>query len=66
MLKLLKKITFYLIIILVIMYGYHFMTGKSITTLPREIVDKLQQKDTRTESTNPRYYTDPAKDIPKD
>ena len=66
MFKLVKKIALYLIITLGIIYGYHDMTGKSIATLPRDIVNKLQQKDTRTESTNLRYHTDPAKNIPKD
>ena len=66
MIELLKKIAIYLILILGIIYGYQYITGKSITTVPREIVDKLQQKDTRTESTNPQYYIDPAKKIPKE
>jgi hypothetical protein len=49
------------------MYAYHYMTGKSITTLPRELVNKLQEKGpAATKSTNPRYYTDPAKDMPAD
>jgi len=64
--NLLKKITIYLIVILGIMYGYQYMTGKSITTLPREIADKLQQKVTRVESINPQYYRDPEKNILKD
>lgn len=66
MLNLLKKIAFYLIIILGIIYGYQFITGKNLANLPGEIVDKLQQKDSRTESTNLRYYTDPAKNMPKE
>jgi len=66
MLKLLKKCIFYFIVILGIIYGYQYMTGKSIATLPREIVNTLQQKDTRTESANPRYYRDPAKYMPKE
>ncbi len=66
MFELLKKTALYIIIILVIIYGYQYMTGKSIATLPKEIVDKLQQKDTTTESTNPQYYSDPAKKMPKD
>ncbi|MDK9705654.1 MAG: hypothetical protein OEL83_01275 [Desulforhopalus sp.] len=65
MVGLLKKIALYLIVILGVMYGYQLLTGKSIATLPREIVDKLQQKDTKEESTNPHYYNDPAKRIPK-
>lgn len=66
MVGMLKKIALYLVVILGIMYGYQLLTGKSIATLPREIVDKLQQKDAKDESTNPRYYSDPAKRIPKD
>ena len=66
MFGLLKKIALYLIIILGIIYGYQFMTGKSITTLPKEIADKLLKKDTKTESTNPHYYNDPAKNLPKE
>ena len=66
MFKLLKKIAIYILIILGIIYGYQFLTGKSIATLPREINDKLQQKETQTESTNPHYYRDPAKNMPKD
>lgn len=66
MFKLLKKIAFYLIVTLGIIYGYHYLTGKSIATLPRDIVNTLQQKDTRTESTNLRYHTDPAKNMPKE
>lgn len=66
MTKLLKKITIYLVIILGIFYGYQFMTGKSITTLPRDIVDLFVHEEPRTQSTNVHYYTDPAKRVPKD
>lgn len=62
----LKKIALYVLAILGVMYGYQFMTGKSIATLPREIVDRLQQKDTSTESSNPRYYRDPGRNLPSD
>ena len=65
MFNLLKKIVIYLLIILGIMYAYHYMTGKSITTLPREIVNKMQEKGPHAiKSTNPRYYTDPEKNMP--
>jgi hypothetical protein len=64
MFELLKKIVIYLIPVVGIIYGYQYMTGKSIATLPREIVDKIQQKDTATESTNPHYYSDPEKRMP--
>ena len=66
MFNLLKKIALYLLPILGIIYGYQFMTGKSIATLPGEIVDKFQQKNVQTQSTNPHYYRDPAKNMPKD
>ncbi len=66
MIRLLKKCALYLLAILGVIYGYQFLTGKSIATLPRELVDKLQQKDTAAESSNPRYYRDPGKDLPKD
>lgn len=62
----LKKIALYVLAILGVMYGYQFMTGKSIATLPREIVDKLQQKDTAKESSNLRYYRDPGRNLPND
>ena len=63
MINFIKKIALYLLILLGIMYGYQYVTGKSITTLPREIVNKLQQKGSG-ESTNPKYYSDPAKTMP--
>lgn len=64
--KRLKKITFYLVIFLGIFYGYQFLTGKSITTLPGEIVDLLMQQEPRTKSTNVNYYNHPEKRVPKD
>ena len=64
MFNLLKKIALYVLIILGIMYGYQYMTGKSIATLPRDIVGKLQEKGP-TQSTNPQYYKkNPADQIP--
>lgn len=62
----LKKMALYILLILGVIYGYQFLTGKSIATLPREIVDKLQQKDTATESSNPHYYRDPGRNLPND
>lgn len=62
----LKKMALYVLLILGVIYGYQFLTGKSIATLPREIVDKLQQKDTTTESSNPHYYRDPGRNLPND
>lgn len=63
MINLIKKIALYLLILLGVMYGYRYVTGKSITTLPGEIVNKLQQKGPA-ESTNPKYYSDPAEKMP--
>jgi len=64
--NLLKKYAIYLIVILGIIYGYQYMTGKSIATLPREIADKLQQKITGAGSINPKDYRDPEKNTLKD
>ncbi|MDP3478634.1 MAG: hypothetical protein Q8R88_02610 [Desulfoprunum sp.] len=61
---LLKKLALYVLIVLGIMYGYQYMTGKSIATLPREIVNKLQDKGPA-ESTNPKYMMTPDEQIPK-
>lgn len=66
MTKLLKKISFYLVIFLGIFFGYQFLTGKSLTTLPGEIVDLLMHEEARTKSTNVHYYNDPSKRVPKD
>ncbi len=66
MFGLLKKIALYLIPIIGIIYGYQYMTGKSITTLPGEIANKFQENNSTGKSTNPHYYTDPAKRIPHD
>jgi len=63
--KFIKKIALYLIIILGIMYGYQAITGRSITTLPQEIASKFNEKGS-SESTNPKYLSDPAKRMPKD
>jgi hypothetical protein len=65
MFNLLKKIALYGIILLGVIYGYQYMTGKSITTLPRDVVNKFYEKGPA-ESTNPKYYKDPAKSLPKD
>jgi hypothetical protein len=64
MFNLLKKIALYTIILLGMIYGYQYMTGKSITTLPREVVNKFYEKGPA-ESTNPKYYKDPAESLPK-
>ena len=65
MLNLLKKIALYVIILLGVIYGYQYMTGKSIATLPRDVVNKFYEKGPA-ESTNPKYYKDPAERMPKD
>jgi len=64
--KLLKKFAIYLIVILGIVCGYKYITGKSIATLPGKIADKLKQKVTGVESINPQSYRDPEKNILKD
>ncbi len=64
MFQLLKKFALYVLIALGIIYGYQYMTGKSIATLPRQIVNKLQDKSPG-EATNPKYYKDPAEQMPK-
>nr|WP_321467674.1 hypothetical protein [uncultured Desulfobulbus sp.] len=58
-----KKIVLYVLVILGIIYGYQFLTGKSIATLPGEIVNRIQQigSEPQAESTNPRYYSDQEK-----
>jgi hypothetical protein len=55
MFKLLKQIALYLLVLLGIIYGYQYMTGKSIATLPQEISKKFQGKGPD-ESTNPKYH----------
>jgi len=65
MVHLIKKMAIYLLILLGLAYGYRYMTGKSITTLPRDIVDKLQEKSPPSDSTNPRYYKKPDEDLLK-
>jgi hypothetical protein len=63
--SLVKKLVLYAILIFAVCFGYQTMTGKSITTLPGEISQKLngpQQK----QSTNPRFYPDPEKRLPSD
>jgi hypothetical protein len=64
MFNLLKKIALYLIVILGIIYGYQYLTGKSIATLPQEIANKFKGKGP-SESTNPKYYKDPEERVKK-
>jgi len=61
-----KKIIGYVVVIVGVIYGYQFLTGKSIATLPGEIVYKIQQigATPQAESTNPHYYTDPESRMP--
>ncbi len=59
---LLKKVACYALVVLGIFYGYQWLTGKSITTLPGEIVAKIQGAGNGSvpdKSTNPKYYTNP-------
>jgi hypothetical protein len=64
MFNLLRKIVISLILVLGIIYGYRYLTGKNITNLPWEIVNKLQEKGP-TQSTNPKYYKYPEEQLPK-
>jgi len=63
-----KKILIYLALLLGLIYGYRFLTGESIIDLPMKIHYKIQQsgEEKPTESANPHYYRDPAKDLPED
>ncbi len=59
MFELLKKIACYALVVLGIFYGYQWITGKSITTLPQEIVAKIQgtgKSSAPAKSTNLKYY----------
>ena len=60
MIRFVKKIVFYAALLVAIIYGYQYITGKSIATLPKELAGKLNQKGPA-ESTNPKYQQDPAK-----
>jgi hypothetical protein len=65
MVNLIKKIAIYLLILIGISYGYQYLTGRSIVTLPRDIVEKLQEKEPSADSTNPKYYKKPNEDLLK-
>ncbi|MBB5346711.1 hypothetical protein JWG42_02615 [Desulfoprunum benzoelyticum] len=65
MVNLFTKTAIYLLILLGIAYGYHYLTGRSIVTLPRDIVARLQEKSAPSESTNPRYYKTPDENLLK-
>jgi len=64
--KSMKKILVYVLLLLGVIYGYAFLTGESIADLPKKIHHKIQKigADSPKESTNPHYYTDPAKRMP--
>jgi hypothetical protein len=62
---LLKKIALYVIVILGILYGYKYFTGKSLGTLPAEIVNFFHQQGPA-KNANPVYYKNPAEEMPKD
>jgi len=61
---LLKKIALYIIVILAVLYGYKYFTGKSLGNLPSEIANFFHQQGP-TKNTNPVYYKDPAEEMPK-
>jgi len=63
---LLKKIAFYTIIILGIIYGYKYFTGKNLADLPGEINAKIQQKDTSETQIKHQYSIDKEKDMLKE
>jgi len=66
--KSIKKILVYVLMLLGIIYGYRYLTGESIVDLPMKIHNKIHETDSDApkESTNPHYYTDPAKRLPED
>lgn len=61
--KSLKKIAFYSLILIAVIYGYEYVTGESLSTLPKKIVNALYHPEIRTKSANPHYYEDPAKNM---
>ena len=68
MVDLIKKIALFAVALFGVVYGYQYMTGKSITELPGEIVARIQngpKSEQATpgsgQSTNPRYLQDPIK-----
>lgn len=65
MLKILKKVAAYIAITLGVMYGYEFLTGESLSTLPGKIINKLYHPEVRTKSGNPHYYKEPEETIPE-
>lgn len=72
MVDLVKKIALFAVALFGLVYGYHFMTGRSITALPGEIVARIQNRPLSEQatpgagqSTNLRYMQDPAKRSPE-
>jgi hypothetical protein len=65
MVKLIKRIAFYLIGFLAAAYAYQYLTGRSIINLPRDISDKLNEAPPD-HSRNVDYYNNPTKRIPKE
>jgi hypothetical protein len=65
MLNLIKRIAFYVVGFLAAAYAYQYLTGRSITNLPGDISDKLNEPP-RTQSKNLDYYNNPGKRIPKE
>ncbi len=62
--KLLKKIALYVLVILAVLYGYRYFTGKSLASLPSEIANYFQRSGP-TKNTNPVYYKNPADEMQK-
>ena len=72
MVDLVKKLALFAVALYGVVYGYHYMTGRSITALPGEIVARIQNSSSSEQatqnsghSTNPRYLQDPVKRSPE-
>lgn len=72
MVDLVKKLAVFAVALFGVVYGYQYMTGRSITALPGEIVARIQNGPSSEQaapgseqSTNPRYMQDPAKRSPE-
>ncbi len=65
MISLVKKGILYLVIILGIIFGYFYLTGKSLSSLPSEVSGFFNQEGS-SKNTNPVYYKDPSEKMPKD
>jgi hypothetical protein len=65
MATLLKKITISILVVLAILFGYKYFTGKSLADLPSEIAGFFSQQGPD-KNTNPVYYKNPADEMQKD